>query len=418
MENSNPAPMPSHATHPANAPAAASRLSLEGAASRARLIAALVGIAGLGAAAALGYGDGWHYFSRSYLVNWTFFATISLGGLFFVAVQHATRAGWSVTVRRLAELFGANVPLLAVLLLPILVPVLVKSDVLYPWLNPDTVAHDAALQHKSPWLNSEWFGIRAVAYLTIWVLLGRFYLVRSLRQDMTADVQPTLSMERISPVALLLFAATSTFASFDWLMSLEPVWYSTIYGVYFFGGIAVAVFAALVLAAVALQASGRLVNEITVEHYHDLGKLLFAFVVFWGYIAFSQYLLIWYGNIPEETTYYLQRQTGVWTPASLALIFGHLIIPLFGLLSRHVKRSRPLLAFWAVWLLVMHWLDLYWLVMPSRPAEVVASPTIDACCFVGIGGIWLAGWFHLAGNRALAPVADPRLREALNFENV
>jgi hypothetical protein len=218
-------------------------------------------------------------------------------------------------------------------------------------------------------------------------------------------------------VALLLFAFTVTFASFDWLMSLSPRWFSTIFGVYFFSGAVVAFFAAIILAAMVLQLLGRLKTTVTIEHYHDLGKLLFAFVVFWGYIAFSQYLLMWYANIPEETGWYLVRQSGPWRWVALALLFGNLLIPFCGLLSRHVKRWKWSLAFWAAWLLAMHWLDLYWIIMPNLSPSALPLGAIDACLFLGIGGVYLAGLIHVAGQHPLLPIADPRLGESLAFEN-
>ena len=253
---------------------------------------------------------------------------------------------------------AANFPCLTVLFLPIIVPVLLGSHSLYAWNDPSAVAGDPLLRHKAPYLSAGFFGVRAVIYLAVWWLLGRFYLTRSLEQDRSGDPALTLRMERLSPVALLLCAVTVTFASFDWLMSLSPRWFSTIFGVYFYSGAVVGFFAAIILAAVVLQLLGRLRTSMTVEHYHDLGKLLFAFVIFWGYIAFSQYLLIWYANIPEETEWYLVRQSGPWLWVSLVLLFGGLLIPFCGLLSRHAKRRRWSLAFWAVWLLAMHWLDL------------------------------------------------------------
>jgi len=380
---------------------------------------AAVGVVALLLATWLGHSaaDGWRGFIRSYLVAWCFWATISLGGLFFTAVQHTTRAGWSVSVRRLAELCGAVMPVLAVLFLPLLVPVLVGSDALYPWVAPEAVAASELLQRKSPWLNATWFGARAVVYLAVWVWLGRLFLVGSVRQDADGDVARTVAVERFSPLALILLAVTTTFAAFDWIMSLEPTWYSTIFGVYFFSGAAVAVLSVLILFAAALRTVGLLRDAVTVEHDHDLGKLLFAFTVFWGYIAFSQYLLIWYGNIPEETEYYLHRSHGIWGAWSLALIIGHLVLPMVGLLSRHVKRRPLLLALWAAWLLVMHWADLAWLVWPSAGANAVWSPAVDAACLFGLGCLWLAGWLHWASHCSLVPLADPRLPESLRFEN-
>ena len=323
-----------------------SNVTLGGIAKPLCVIAWLIGLIGLIGGTILGWqcGDQWTHFSYSYLVNYCFFLSISLGALFCVALDHATRAGWNVALRRLAEIMAANFPCLTVLFLPIIVPVLLGSHSLYAWNDPSAVAGDPLLRHKAPYLSAGFFGVRAVIYLAAWWLLGRFYLTRSLEQDRSGDPAITLRMERLSPMALLLCAVTVTFASFDWLMSLSPRWFSTIFGVYFYSGAVVGFFAAIILAAVVLQIFGRLRNlpspsgrgaggeggarneeapspdpaltltlsqresgPITVEHYHDLGKLLFAFVIFWGYIAFSQYLLIWYANIPEETGWFLVR---------------------------------------------------------------------------------------------------------------
>jgi hypothetical protein len=379
----------------------------------------VIGLAGLVAGAVLGWrrDDGLAQFSASYLVNYCFFLSLSLGALFSVAVDHAARAGWNVSLRRLAEIMAANMPCLIVLFVPIVAPVLLGNHSLYTWNDPLAVAGDTLLRGKAAYLNPGFFGVRSVIYLLVWWLLARFYLRRSVEQDRTGDPALTLRMERLSPIALLLFSVTVTFASFDWLMSLTPRWYSTIFGVYFYSGAVVGFFAAMILVAVALQACGRLKTSITIEHYHDLGKLLFAFVIFWGYMAFSQYLLMWYANLPEETEWYLVRQSGPWLWVSLGLLFGNLLIPFFGLLSRHVKRRKWLLASWAVWLLVMHWIDLYWIVMPNLSPQALSWGPIDGCLFLGLGGVYLAGLVHVAGQHSLVPLADPRLGESLAFEN-
>jgi len=174
----------------------------------------------------------------------------------------------------------------------------------------------------------------------------------------------------------------------------------------------------LIVVAFALQQSGRLTRSLNSEHYHELGKLLLGFIVFWGYMAFSQYMLIWYANIPEETVWYLPRQQGPWATVSLVLLFGHLLIPFVGLLSREVKRRRAVLLTWAVWMLVAHWIDLYYLVMPALGAEQLPLGAIDVCCLLGIGGLYLAGWMQLADRQALLPIGDPRLGESLAFENL
>jgi hypothetical protein len=268
-------------------------------------------------------------------------------------------------------------------------------------------------------LNANFFTIRAVVYFLVWTGIARYYWRCSQAQDATGDKQLTLGMQKWSGPAIILLALTLTFASFDWLMSLDAHWFSTIFGVYFFSGSAVGFVAALILGAQLLQKRGLLVQSITVEHYHDLGKLLFGFVFFWGYIAFSQYMLIWYANIPEETGWFMVRQTGGWLGISLLLLFGHFLLPFPGLLSRHVRRHRAALALWSVLLLVMHWVDLYWVVMPELPEN--AGPVfglVDLCCLVGMGALYIASVVFVAADRPLIAVKDPRLAESLAFKNM
>ncbi len=395
------------------------RTRLDGWGDRAAALLSVVGLVALALAAIMGSlrGDRLSYFLHAYLTSYGFYLSISLGALFFVLVQHAARAGWSVAVRRIAEILAANIPMLAILFLPILIPMLLDNHSLYAWTDPRVVAESELLQHKHVYLDLPFFVARCVFYFAVWYWLTRYYLRCSVQQDTSGDAALTGRMERYSGPALLLYAGTVTFAAFDWFMSLEPKWFSTIYGVYFFSGAIVAGVAAIILAAVLLQSRGWLGRSITDEHYHDLGKLLFGFVIFWGYIAFSQYMLIWYANIPEETIYYRIRQTGGWAVVSLVLLFANLIIPFFGLMPRGMKRRKWALAFWAVWLLVFHWIDVYWLVVPSA----AASPTfglIDACLIVGLGSLFLAGTVRVARNVSLVPQKDPRLAESLAFENV
>ncbi len=405
---------------PTTAPVSDDHVTLAALGDRALPILATVGLAALAVGTGLGAirGDGFAYFFHAYLTGYCFVLSIALGALFFVLVQHATRAGWSVVVRRISEILAANVPVLALLFLPILIPMLLGNRSLYRWTDPAAVAENHLLEHKEPYLNLPFFAVRCAVYLAVWWLLARFFLQRSVDQDQSGDPSLTARMERFAGPALLLFAGTITFAAFDWLMSLEPSWCSTIFGVYYFSGAAVAGVAAIILAAVALQTSGRLTGSVNTEHYHDLGKLLFGFVVFWGYIAFSQYMLIWYANIPEETAYYHTRQTNGWTAVSLALLFGHLLLPFFGLLPRGAKRNKWLLAFWCFWLLVFHWIDVYWLVMPSYAPE--AGPPfglVDVALSIGLGCLYLASVVRVAGDRWLVPLRDPRLGGSVAFEN-
>jgi hypothetical protein len=398
---------------------AAQHTSLDGISPR--LIPSLQ-IAG-GAALAVGFGlglargDHFQYFFHAYLTSFAYVLGMVVGSLLLVLLLHVSRAGWGVAVRRLAEVLAGNVPLMLVLFLPVVVPVVWGNSTLYTWADPRGTAHEELSPHKSWYYAPAFFALRAAGYFLVWWLIARFFLDRSVQQDGSGDPRLTVSMERASGPAILALGLTVTFASFDWLMSLDAQWTSSIYGIYYFSGAVVGAVALLILAAMALQATGRLTGVITVEHYHDLGKILFAAVVFWGYIAFSQYLLIWYANVPEETVWYGARQAGPWVYVSLALVAGHLFVPFFGLLSRSAKRCKAILAFWAVWLLVFHWLDVYWLVMPSLELPGLPLGPIDVCLAVSLTCLYWAGALRLAVDRSLVPLRDPRLAESLAFEN-
>ncbi len=361
---------------------------------------------------------GARHFSYAYLLSFCYFVSFSLGALFFVLVQHLTRAGWSVVVRRLAEILAAALPYVGLLFVPIAVALLLGSSALYDWNDPELLAHDAALAKKAPYLNAPFFVIRSVFYFAVWGSLARYFFRQSTRQDATGDPRLTLSLQRWSAPGLVAFAITICFASFDWLMSLDPHWVSTIFGVYFFAGCVVGVFALLVILVFLAQQRGALERTVTVEHYHDLGKQLFGYVFFWGYIAFSQYLLIWYANLPEETRWLVVRQSHGWQWIGLLLLFGNLLLPFLGLLSRHVRRNRAWLTGWAAFLLVMHWVDLYWLVMPVFDERYLTFGWVDGLCLIGVGSLYLAAVVHVATGPSLVPTRDPRLNESLAFHNV
>lgn len=354
-----------------------------------------------------------HTFFSAYLVNFCFFLSLSLGALFFVILQHLTKAGWSVVVRRIAEVIAGNLPLLALLFIPLLFGL----SVLYPWADAAHASGDHLLEIKRPFLNLSFFLIRAVIYFLIWWICVRYFLRTSLKQDESGDPELTSQMQARSPVAMILFALTTTFAAFDWLMSLTPHWYSTIYGVYFFAGAALGFFALITVVIFTLQKGGYVTRSITIEHYHDLGKLIFAFVVFWAYIAFSQYMLIWYANIPEETVWYLERQTGQWTYVSLLLLFGHFLIPFVLLLSRYPKRNKMLLFIAAKWILLMHWCDLYWLIMPQFSPGKIGFHWLHVTTYLGFAGLFIAAILYRLRNISLVPEKDPRLEESQAFEN-
>ncbi len=398
---------------------------LDDAAPRAARIAGGVGVAGLVVAVVFGFiQQDWSVFFRSYLLNYAYVMSMVLAALFFVMLQHLTRAGWSVAVRRLAENVAGAMPLMAVAFLPLLIPVVAGMGGVYEWADPHYVEHDASglLAHKQPYLNMPFFIVRCAIYFVIWLLLARFFVRESIAQDADGDVRHTERMQWWSAPGMLLYALTVTFFSVDTLMSLNPHWYSTIWGVYYFSGGVVGFFALLAIMIYLVQASGRLTRSVTIEHFHDVGKLAFAFVVFWAYIAFSQYVLIWYANIPEETAWYRVRQDSAWwVGVSVALLVGHFFAPFLALISRHPKRHKAPLTFAAVWLLVVHWLDLYYIVIPHPPGHGHGGAPLhvtDFALLVGLGGLLAFAILRNMGRASLLPERDPRLRESLAFENI
>jgi hypothetical protein len=371
---------------------------------------ASAGALALGSAA----GDGLRHFSYSWLVSFAYFLSISLGALVFVPLQFVTRASWSVVIRRLAEVMAMALPFLALLLLPILL----NLGRVYEWASdhPHHLTPDLAA-HKAPFLNPTFFTVRWIVNFAIWTWLAHFFWRTSRRQDTTGDHAATLRMVNRAGPALVIFALTSSLAAMDLLMTLDPAWFSTIFGVYFFTGGFVTFHAVLTLVTMGLQRSGRLERLVSTEHFHDYGKLMFAFTFFWAYIAFSQYMLYWYGNIPEETLWYLVRQSSGWGQIGLLLAIGAFLAPFLGLISRRAKRSRRLLTFWAVWIAVMQWFNLYWVAMPVFSPDHVPLGPLDALCFLAVGGFWLAVVARIGSASSLVPIGDPRLADSLGFEN-
>jgi hypothetical protein len=236
----------------------------------------------------------------------------------------------------------------------------------------------------------------------------------------------TAKMQRWSGPAIIAISLITTMASFAWVMSLRPAWFSTMFGVYLFSGSMLAIFATLDVVVHLLQRNGAL-KEVTIEHWHDLGKFTFGFTFFWAYIAFSQYMLIWYGNIPEETVWYQSRETQGWGWVGISLILLHWLIPFLGTMSRHVRRRPALMCFWGAWILVMHYVDLFWLIMPEQGSVVdvaakspfaFSSILFSVLCWLGMVGLYLGVVLWRATDTPAVPVGDPRLQEALAFENV
>jgi len=378
------------------------------------------GLIALLAAAALGFkqADGGRHFFHSYLVAFAWVLSIGLGALWWVTLQHLVNAKWSIVVRRVGELIAANMPLLAVLALPIIVPVVLGNATLFPWVDRVHMQSTHALHSKSGYLSPTFFLVRCVIYFGFWSLWSRFLLTRSRLQDSSSASEQFVSKARgLSAPSMIGIAFTLTFASIDLLMSLDPAWFSTIFGVYYFAGSVIAVHAVMILYLNWLNSHGRLAEVLSTEHYHDLGKMLFAFTVFWAYIGFSQFMLIWYANVPEETTFYLERSHGGWIVVSYGMVLVHFVLPFFGLLSRHVKRNRKGLMFWAVWMLVVHYIDLYWLIMPNFDAHNVPFSALDVLCWLGTGSVFFAAILRRSRIGFLLPTRDPRLASSMAFEN-
>jgi hypothetical protein len=377
-------------------------------------------------------------FYFSYLTAYVSVLGIGLGALVFVMIQHITRAGWSVVVRRLAENTAAALPWMLLLFIPILV----GFKQLFHWEHIDP--KDEVLFGKSGWLNPTFFFVRVGIYFAVWIALATYFRRMSQRQDLTGDPAISLRLSRVAAPGILLFALSLTFAAFDWIMSLNPHWFSTIFGVTYFAGAFMAFYAFTILMAMWLGKRGYLKDVVNTEHFHDLAKLLFTFMVFWTYTNFSQYMLIWYANQPEETQFYLDRQEGGWTAAGTMIVFGHFFIPFAFLMSRHIKRNPLTLAIGAIFLLVIHWLDMQYLVLPNfhphaaHAAEHAADVDINGLFanFGGNIGIWLANlrlsdflcFFGMLSfftgvvvmnvrRSNLLPTRDPRLAESIAFLN-
>jgi len=395
------------------------KLQLGPLALRLKGLGLAAGVGGLAIAVVWGLavGDDMRRFFHSYLFAFTYFLSFALGALFFVIIHHLVAATWSVTTRRLAEIVTGAFPVLFVLMLGLVVPLLLGNDSLYLWMNHDVVANDHILHAKEGYLNAPFFAARMLVYFAVWMATARYFMKRSVAQDETGDAATSQRMRRVAAPAVIAYALTTAWAAFDLLMSLTPHWFSTIFGVYYFAGCAVSIYCLLALSSFALQRSGRLVRSITVEHFHDLGKMANAFTLFWAYIAFSQFMLIWAANIPEESTFFRPRMFTDWKWASIALILFHFVIPFAGMMSRHVKRNPPLLATWAVYMLIVHAFDLFWIVMPTYSPDAPVLHPLDFLCLAGVGGLFLFGALSAAGNVKLLPVRDPRLDASLRFVN-
>ena len=353
-------------------------------------------------------------FYQSYLLGYLFWLTLALGGLFFTLVNHLFGSEWNLVTRRINEAVMMSFELLAILFIPIIL----GMHHLFHWTDADAVAHDMILQAKAGYLNETFFIIRAVIYFGAWIIISRLLLKYSLKQDVESNEENILKLKRISAPGMVIYALTSSFASFDWIMSLNPHWYSTIYGVYIFAGSFLAILSFVIIFALYLRGKGVMKETITVEHYQDYGKLLLAFLVFWGYISFSQYFLMWYANIPEETIWYLNRWEGTWKIITMVIVIAGFFIPFLSVLTRAAKRNLSWLKLVAIWVFVMHLVDIYWLVVPTFSKTGATFSWQDIAAVFGIGGLFLWNFMRKYTSRPTIPVMDRRMEKSFHFKNV
>jgi hypothetical protein len=400
----------SHSAHPISSDAF--RLS-EATFAKVRTI--LMGAAAVGWLLLIaGYFADHERFFRSYLLNYVYCLTFVIGALFFVMVQHLSGATWSVVIRRIAESLMMVIPVAFLLFLPIVLDL----HALYEWTHTEVVAKDPILLKKEPYLNVPFFLIRTVIYFAIWSFFAFKLWGWSTAQDSNRDFSYTEKSRKLSAFGVFLLTVTFSLAAMDWVMSLMPHWFSTMFGVYMYAGAAMAFTAFMILIGLAFRSNGILDKAISEEHYHDLGKWLFAFNTFWAYCAFSQYMLIWYGNLTEETIFFQHRFQGSWEIVSKLLIFGHFLFPFAILVARWAKRNLTVLAFMAGWLLLMHYVDIYWLIMGSLYKEGVPFHWLDVAGLLALAPTFgLIFWMRLA-KQNIVPVGDLRFERSLNFHQV
>lgn len=346
-------------------------------------------------------------FFRSYLVGYTYWLGLALGSLALVMVHHLTTGSWGYPARRILEAASRTLPALTLLFLPLAFGI----HELYEWSHEEALAESPLIAHKAAYLNAGAWLVRAAVYFAVWLALAAVLNRWSARQD--REPRPVLvkRMRVVAAPGLVLYVLTITFASMDWIMSLDPEWYSTIYGVWLLGGHGVLTLSFLIVVGSYLARRPPMAGVISPVHFHDWGKLLLAFTLLWTYFSVSQLLIIWSGNIPEEVLWYEYRLDGGWQVVALSLAFFHFALPFLLLLSRDLKRDARLLVPVAVLLMVMHWVDYFWNVVPVFSPGELTIHWLDLVAPLAIGGIWLWLFVRELGKRPLLPIGDPYLEE-------
>ena len=347
----------------------------------------------------------------SYLIGFFYFTSLSLGGIFFTCLQHVTHAGWSVNIRRFSESMSAFLPYAFVLGLIFL---FTGSGKLYEWLDASYMMNDPMLAKKASYLNGTFFAVRILLFFSIWLVLKNRIIGQSLRQDETGDANITNKLVPWSIAFLLLFALSYTLFSVDTIMSLDPHWYSTMFGVYCFAGLFQASLAMMILITLWVRQKGLVNAFVKADHLHDLGKYLKAFTVFMAYIGFSQFMLIWYANLPEETHFFLHRAHGGWMGITLSLLVFKFIVPFLLLLPMKNKRSVAHLTLVSILILVMEYVDLYWLIYPNlKGGDHIMFGIWEVGVFVGFLGAFMFAVSRFLAKNSLIPMNDPRRGESM-----
>lgn len=343
------------------------------------------------------------------LQNHFFYMSLALGGVFISAIQFLTSAMWSAPVRRIAEAFSAYLPAVFVGF----GLVVAGLSALYIWTDAGVVASNLMLSHKAGYLSKNFFIVRNLIAIGLWIWLGRKIISRSIEQDQSGDAELTLKNKALAPAFLMVFALSFTMASFDQLMSLDPLWFSTMFGVYCFAGLFSSSLALTAIISVWLKKQGALKNILNENHFHDLGKFMFAFSIFWAYIAFSQFMLIWYSNLPEETGYFMQRMKPEWIQLSVGVFVLKFLFPFFALLPRAAKRSPKRLVVVGAVMLLAHWLDLMWLIQPSIFGEQGPRFVAELGGLLAFGAIFFFLVFRFLERHNVVAIKDPKLVESV-----
>jgi hypothetical protein len=377
--------------------------------SKTQTIAVVVGVIFLGGAV-VGAGADREPFFKGYLLGFVFWSGLSLGCLALQMVHHLSGGAWGVVTRRILEAATRTLPFVAVLF----VPLLFGLEDLYLWARPEAVDADPILQHKASYLNVGFFVARAAVYFVVWSGIAWLLSRWSLQQEQ-GDPGGVLSlrMQRLSGGGLVVYALTVFFMSVDWIMSLDPHWFSTIYGMLFMVNEGLSALAFTIAVLVLLTRAEPMRRVISPAHLHDLGMLMLAFVMLWAYLTFSQFLIVWSANLPEEIPWYLTRMEGAWRTVGIVLIVFHFFVPFLLLLNRDLKRHSTALVVVALWILVMRFVDLFWLIGPLHGKGPMRLHWADIVGPIGIGGLWLAVFFWQLRSRPLLPLGEPYLPNAL-----